>query len=105
MPETLDSLTNQASKAESPAAGCARIFRDVAGLNDSSEHYGWSDDRLLQEPLEALEVDSLTLLEFVMAVEEAYTVELDEDDVNRCENVGDLVQLVTAARNGSHNRL
>ena len=74
-------------------------------MNDSSEHCGWSDDRVLQEPLEALEVDSLTLLEFVMAVEEAYSVELDEDDVNRCQNVGDLVQLVKAAKNGSQNRL
>ena len=88
-----------------PAAGCARIFRDVAGLNNSSEHHGWSDERLLKEPLEALEVDSLTLLEFVMAVETAYDVELDEGDVNRCGNVSDLVQLVLAAQNGSQDRL
>ena len=100
MPDTQDP-TNSISTLEPPAAGCARIFRDVAGLNNSSEHYGWSDERLLKEPLEALEVDSLTLLEFVMDVETAYDVELDEDDVNRCSNVGDLVQLVLAARNGS----
>jgi acyl carrier protein len=56
---------------------------------------------LLQESLEALEVDSLTLLEYVMAVEEAFNVELDEDEVNACGNVGDLVRLVEAARNGS----
>ena len=105
MPDILDSLTNLASKLEFPAAGCARIFREVAGLNNSSEHRGWSDARLLQEPLEALDVDSLALLEFVMAVEDAYAVELDEDDVNRCENLDDLVQLVMAARNGSQNRL
>jgi len=82
-------------------AACARIFRDVAGLNNSSEHWGWSDQRLLKEPLEALEVDSLTLLEFVMEVETVYGVELDEADVNRCSSVGDLVQLVSAALNGS----
>ena len=93
------------AKAESVAAGCARIFRDIADLKNSKTHFAWSDERLLQEPLEALQVDSLTLLEYVMAVEEAYAVELDEDDVNRCENVDDLVQLVTAARNGSQNRL
>jgi len=86
---------------ETLATVCARIFRDVAGLEDSSEHCGWSDERLLKEPLEALEVDSLTLLEFVMAVETAYDVELDEGDVNRCANVGDLVRLVLVARNGS----
>jgi len=55
---------------------------------------------LLQEPLEALEVDSLTLLEYVMAVEEAFNVELDENEVNACGNVADLVQLVETALNG-----
>jgi acyl carrier protein len=101
MPSAQNSPAGHASRAESPAAGCARIFREIAGLDNSPEHFGWSDDRLLQAPLEALEIDSLTLLEFVMAVEEAYAVELDEDEVNRCANVGDLVQLVTAAQNGS----
>jgi acyl carrier protein len=85
---------------EHPAAGCARIFRDIAGLHNSREHCDWSDERLLEESLETFEVDSLSVLEFVMAVETAYDVELDEDDVNRCANVGDLVQLVIAARNG-----
>ena len=45
-------------------------------------------------------MDSLTLLEYVMAVEEAFNVELDEDEVNACGNVADLVQLVEIARNG-----
>ena len=85
------------------AAGCARIFRDVADLKNSKTHFTWSDERLLQEPLEALEVDSLTLLEYVMAVEEEFNVEIDEDEVNACGNVGDLVRLVAAARDGSKN--
>lgn len=104
MSDTQDS-TNTISTLESLATGCARIFRDVAGLDNSSEHCGWSDERLLKEPLEALEVDSLTLLEFVMAVETAYDVELDESDVNCCTNVGDLVRLVSVARNGSQDYL
>ena len=54
----------------------------------------------MQEPLEALEVDSLTLLEYVMAVEEAFNVELDENEVNACGNIPDLVQLVETALNG-----
>ena len=89
------------SALEPAAMGCTRIFRDVVGLKNSSEHFDWSDERLLEEPLEALNVDSLTLLEFVMAVETAYNIELDEADVNRCSNVGDLVQLVVTARNES----
>lgn len=82
---------------ESVAAGCAGIFRETFG----GRYYNWSDERLLREPLDALDLDSLTLLEFVMAIEEAYSVELDEDEVNRCEAIGDLVKLVAAARNGS----
>jgi acyl carrier protein len=35
-----------------------------------------------KEPLEAFQVDSLTLLEFVMAVEEEFNVEIDEDEVS-----------------------
>ena len=100
MPDAVEAVTVQAGQEESPAAICVRVFREIAGLNDSQMHYDWSNERLLREPLEALDVDSLTLLEFVMAVEEAFAIELDEDDVNRCENVGDLVQLVNAARNG-----
>jgi acyl carrier protein len=83
-----------------PAAGCTKIFRDIAGLNETSQYYDWSDERLLREPLETFNLDSLTLLEYVMSVEEAYNVELDEDDVNRCQAVGDLAKLVAAARNG-----
>jgi acyl carrier protein len=91
----------QAAEPEPIAALCARIFRNVADLEYSQAHFTWSDERLLKEPLEALQVDSLTLLEYVMAVEEAFNVELDEDAVNACGNVGDLVRLVEAARNGS----
>lgn len=82
-------------------AGCAEIFKRISGLENSSRHFGWSDDQLLSEPLDALDVDSLTLLEFVMEVENAYDVFLDEEDVNRCTNVGDLIRLVADARNGS----
>ena len=82
--------------------GCAQIFRDVTGLINSQVHFEWSDERLLSESLDALGVDSLTLLEWVMKVETAYGVELDEEAVNLCTNVGDLVALVIAARNGSN---
>jgi len=87
---------------EALRAGCAEIFKEITGLENSSTHFSWTDEKLLGEPLEALGVDSLTLLEFVMAVENTYDVELDEEDVNRCKNVGDLVALVAAARNGSN---
>lgn len=103
MHNTVDLLPNRPDQQEPTASGCAKIFRDVADLKNSKTHFAWSDERLLQEPLEALEVDSLSLLEYVMAVEEAFNVELDEDEVNACGNVADLVQLVEAARNGPKN--
>ncbi len=65
-------------------------------------HFGWSDEKLLSEPLESLDVDSLTLLEYVMEVENAYNVILDEEEVNHCKNVGDLVRLVATARDASN---
>jgi acyl carrier protein len=102
----LDDIRKPAGQApeQGPiAAVCARIFRHVADLKYSQTHFTWNDERLLQEPLEAFQVDSLTLLEFVMAVEEEFNVEIDEDEVNACTNVGDLVRLVTAARDGSES--
>ncbi len=41
-----------------------------------------------------LEVDSLDLVEFTMAVEDACNVELPEDDLDKCSKIGDLVSLV-----------
>jgi acyl carrier protein len=84
------------------SAGCAEIFRELCGLNNSSQHFVWSDERLLNEPIETFDIESLTLLSIVLEIESAFDVELDEEDVNRCKNVGDLVALVAAARNGSN---
>lgn len=36
-----------------------------------------------------------------MEVENHYNVELNEEQVNRCKSVGDLVALVVTARNGT----
>lgn len=92
--------TNSGQQAGPIGVGCARIFREIAGLENSSKYFGWSDKRLLEEPLTAFEIDSLTLLELVMAVETAYGVELDEGEVNNCSCLGDLVELVSVARDG-----
>jgi len=70
-----------------------QIFREVIGLTT------WDDTRLLAEPLDALKVDSLTLLDFVMQVEDAYDVALDEDAVQRCRTIGELAEMVAAERN------
>jgi acyl carrier protein len=77
---------------------CARIFRDVIGLAHPAPVSTWDDARLLAEPLEAFDADSLTLLEFIMQVESAYDVELNEADVNACRTISELAALVAAAR-------
>jgi acyl carrier protein len=63
----------------------------------------WDDARLLAEPLEAIDVDSLTLLDFVMQVEDAYGVEFDEAAVNRCRTIGEIAAIVAAAKRQSDN--
>jgi acyl carrier protein len=85
---------------ESLSKGCAKIFREVSGLEESSIYCDWSDERLLNEPLESFDIDSLALLEFIMNVETAYNVELDEEQVNRCRKIADIVALVVASHDG-----
>jgi acyl carrier protein len=80
---------------------CAEIFREAISLSHPIHIEGWDDGRLLAEPLEAIDVDSLTLLELVMRVEDAYGIELNEAAVNDCRTIGELVTLVTAATHGS----
>jgi acyl carrier protein len=80
------------------AQDCARIFRDVVGLAHPKSVANWDDARLLSEPFEGLDIDSLTLLDFVMKVEDAHNVELDEAEVNACQTIGDLAALVAAAK-------
>jgi acyl carrier protein len=41
-----------------------------------------------------LEVDSLDLVEFTMAIEDACDVQLPEDELDNCAKIGDLVSLV-----------
>ena len=53
--------------------------------------------RLLTESLEAIDIDSLSRLEFIMRVESAYGVELDESKVNACRTIREFAALVTAA--------
>ena len=84
--------------ADSIKQHCAHLFREAIGDAHTVPVTSWDDAKLLTEPLEALDVDSLTLLDFVMRVESAYDVELDEAEVNSCRTVGELAALVTAAQ-------
>jgi acyl carrier protein len=74
--------------------GCLRIFREMMGLAHIINVEKWGDARLLVEPLDAIDVDSLTLLEFVMQIEDAYGVDLDEAAVDSCDTISELSAII-----------
>jgi acyl carrier protein len=76
---------------------CVRIFREIVGLQKPEMVAALNDDRLLSEPLEAIDVDSLSQLEFIMRVESVYGIELNEAAVNACGTVGEIAALVGKA--------
>ena len=79
------------------AGGSEGIGRAIALALAARGHDVWIAARR-PEPLEAIDVDSLTLLDFVMQVESTYNVELDEAEVNSCRTLGELAALVTSAK-------
>ena len=68
------------------------------GVAHSVPVSSWDDARLLHVSFESIDVDSLTLLDFVMQVESAYGIELDEAAVNACRTIGEFAALVAAAK-------
>ena len=86
------------STTDAVAKDCAAIFRDLSGLSHAPAVSRMSDGELLAQPMESFEIDSLTVMEFVMAVEDRFGVELNELAVTRCRTIGDLAGLVRQAR-------
>jgi acyl carrier protein len=79
------------------AHGCIRIFREIVDLQNPGLVSAWDDDKLLEAPLDTIDIDSVSRLDFIMRVENAYDVELDEADVNACRSLRELAALVAAA--------
>lgn len=52
-------------------------------------------DKLLTTPLDELGIDSLSMLEVVMNVEECYDIRVDEFALDECVTFKDVVALVT----------
>jgi acyl carrier protein len=77
---------------------CVEIFRKSTGLDVSKRGTEMSDEDILSAPIDSFGIDSLETMEFIMAVEERFDIELNEEAVNACHSIADLVQLVTAAR-------
>jgi acyl carrier protein len=56
-----------------------------------------SRDTLLTTRLDELGIDSLSMMELVMNVEECYNIRIDESALDECVTLKDVVALVTKA--------
>lgn len=74
---------------------CVEIFRKATGLDTSPQGASTSDEEILSSSISDFDLDSLETMELIMAVEERFDIQLDEEAVNRCQKLSDLVGLVT----------
>jgi acyl carrier protein len=72
---------------EEITAGLAEILEEVAGVNtgDVSEEKSFTED---------LDVDSLSMVEVVVAAEEKFGVKIPDDEVQNLKTVGDAVNYI-----------
>ena len=68
-------------------SGLAEILEEVAGVNpdDVAEDKSFTDD---------LDVDSLSMVEVVVAAEEQFSVKIPDDDVKNLKTVGDATDYI-----------
>ena len=72
-------------------AGLAEILEEVAGVNpdDVAEEKSFTED---------LDVDSLSMVEVVVAAEEKFGVKIPDDEVQNLKTVGDAVSFIEKAQ-------
>ena len=72
-------------------AGLSEILEEVAGVNpgDVAEDKSFTDD---------LDVDSLSMVEVVVAAEERFGVKIPDDEVQNLKTVGDAVSFIEKAQ-------
>ncbi|MER5637284.1 acyl carrier protein [Kitasatospora sp. NPDC002227] len=70
-------------------AGLAEIVNEIAGIpeEDVQEDKSFTDD---------LDVDSLSMVEVVVAAEERFDVKIPDDEVKNLKTVGDAVNYILA---------
>jgi acyl carrier protein len=71
-------------------AGLSEILEEVAGVSpdDVTEEKSFTDD---------LDVDSLSMVEVVVAAEEKFGVKIPDDEVQNLKTVGDAVSYIERA--------
>jgi acyl carrier protein len=74
---------------EEITSGLAEILEEVAGVNpdDVAEGKSFTDD---------LDVDSLSMVEVVVAAEEKFSVKIPDNEVQNLKTVGDAVTYIEA---------
>jgi acyl carrier protein len=72
---------------EEISTGLAEILEEVAGVNpdDVNEEKSFTDD---------LDVDSLSMVEVVVAAEERFGVKIPDNEVQNLKTVGDAVHFI-----------
>ena len=87
-PPSRGNTSNMATREEI-TAGLAEILEEVAGVNpdDVAEEKSFTDD---------LDVDSLSMVEVVVAAEEKFGVKIPDDEVQNLKTVGDAVSYIEA---------
>jgi len=74
-------------------SGLANIVNEVAGIP--------ADDVQLDKSfIEDLDVDSLSMVEVVVAAEEQFGVKIPDDEVKNLKTVGDAVAFIEKSQNG-----
>ncbi len=68
-------------------SGLAEILEEVAGVNpdDVAEEKSFTDD---------LDVDSLSMVEVAMAVEEKFNAKIPDDELSNLKTVGDAISYI-----------
>lgn len=76
-----------AATKEEIIVGLAEIVNEIAGIptEDVKEDKSFTDD---------LDVDSLSMVEVVVAAEERFNVKIPDDDVKNLKTVGDATQYI-----------
>ena len=81
------------ASTEEIRSNLAEIVNEIAGIpvEDVQLDKSFTDD---------LDVDSLSMVEVVVAAEEKFDVKIPDDEVKNLKTVGDAVAFIERARNG-----
>jgi len=86
-------VTTQMASTEEIRSDLAEIVNEIAGIpvEDVQLDKSFTDD---------LDVDSLSMVEVVVAAEEKFSVKIPDDEVKNLKTVGDAVAFIERAQNG-----